>query len=201
MKATVVLIAVAGFSFASLASVQGVRLGTDVPPAVMAGYPMTLIPQDDRQWQDVISAQDGLGGEVRFSHLVNVRRVAEGWATWSHGYTGTIYDNNGFTETTVFFAPGTKAAFLYTEPGPFGVFSMTITGSDGTSTFSLSEGVEGSVGAAGFGFYTSDFADIVSIRINGDTDFGVGEIAVSRVPVPGNTWVVAVCLVLGRCRR
>lgn len=78
------------------------------------------------------------------------------------------------------FATGTQAAYLYAEPNPFGVFNITVTGSDGVSTKSFTEGVEGSSGAKGWGFYGTDGSDVKSVHVISQVSIAIGEFATSE---------------------
>ena len=82
---------------------------------------------------------------------MNHREIGNGWATWSHGYTGDVYYNNGDNNITMTMPAGTGAFYFYAEPDPFETFSITATADDGTITIP----VTGSAGANGFGFWTA----------------------------------------------
>jgi hypothetical protein len=112
-----------------------------------------------------------------------------GWATWSHGYTGDVYDTIGAQDPfslTIGLPSSTRAFSFYVEPTTFATFLFTATAQDGTFCV---QAINGLGGASGFGFFTDGGTLLTSISINGDlTDFAVGEFGISRgVPDGGST--------------
>lgn len=201
MKFASTLFVVASIAASASAGIDGVQLGTSAPPADLVGRPLTPAPFDSRIFSDVTSIPDGLGGNITTSIPVSVRQIGLGWASWSQGYTGNVYYTNGATDITVSFAAGTQAAYLYAEPNPFGVFNITATGSDGVATKSFSQGVEGSAGAAGWGFYGTSGSDVQSVRVTSDVDFAVGEFGTSKVPTPASLALLTLGGLVGSRRR
>lgn len=185
------------------ADIQVERLGMAAPPTVFRGARTTPAPFDSRIFQDVPSLPDGLGGQISFSEPMSCRQVGMGWSgDWSHGYAGNVYFSDGLTDITVTFAPGTKLAYMYLEPNPFGTYDLTLTGSDGATTVSRTEGIE-LWGAVGYLFYTNDFAgQVVSVRVTSDVDFAIGEFGTSRIPAPAALPLLALAgLTAARRRR
>lgn len=204
MKALLAMTAVCGFAALASAGVDGIQLGTGAPPADIIGRAMTPAPADSRIFSDVSSVPSGLpgGGDYSFSSPLSCRQIGLGWATWSHGYAGNVYYTNGSLSTTITMPSGVQAFYAYAEPNPFGVFNMTATASDGGGTKSFTEGVEGSAGAKGWGFYGTAGSDIATVQISGDVDFAVGEFGGSRVPAPATLGLLGLGGMLsGRRRR
>lgn len=195
------LMAAAAASTAS-AQIAVERLGMAAPPATFRGAPTTRAPFDSRIFQDVLSVADGMGGQISFSDPMSCRQIGMGWSgDWSHGYTGNVYFSDGLTDITVTFAPGTKLAYMYLEPNPFGFHDLTLTGSDGATTVSRTESIE-LWSAVGFLFYTHDFAgQVASVRITSDVDFAVGEFGTSRIPAPAALPLLALAGLTAQRRR
>lgn len=190
MKTVIMLIVVSGFAGPASAGIEGFRLGTEAPPADIVGRAMTPAPFDDRTWSLVPSLPDGLGGDITFSEPMLCLQVAHGWRTWSHGYTGNVYRWETGGPIRITFSPGTKAVYLYAEPGPGDLHDITVTASDGESLSSFTDAVHGESGASGWAFYSTGGKDVAWAQIGTDTSFGVGEFATSRVPAPGGPAVV-----------
>ncbi len=77
--------------------------------------------------------------------------------------------------------PDTGAFYFYAEPNPFGVFLITATADDGTTSGPVS--VEGHSGAKYYGFYGTDGSHITSISVTSAVDFAVGEFGIASPPV------------------
>lgn len=176
------------------ADVYGVPLGTAPPPSTVSLYQLFPSPFDPRLHEDVDSAPDAFGGRIRFSRLLSCRQVGDGWATWSHGYVGSVYFTAGATGVTLSYEDTVGAAYLYVEPNPFGEFLISVTGSDGVSSVPLSAQVEGDAGAAGWLFYSDwTFTHLRTITVAGDVDFAVGEFGVAAIPAsPGPPALLAI---------
>ena len=130
--------------------------GTAAPPATLGPYTMTPFADDTRPvFDDVSSVPAPTGGVVGFSPDLNHREIGNGWATWSHGYTGDVYYTNGATSATMTLPAGTKAFYFYAEPNPFAVFEITATTNSGTTSGPIP--VDGAGGATYFGFYTTGY--------------------------------------------
>jgi len=178
-------------------SVQGAiiaqDLGTGAPPATLGGYSMTAFAPDNRPLnQNVNSVPSPLGGSVGFSIPLNHLRIGQGWATWSHGYTGDVYWTLGARAVTLTMPALTGAFYLYAEPNPFALHTITVTADDGTQ---LTVQVQGYAGANGYGFYATGGTTIVSLAVASPTaDFAVGEFGIAAVPEPAS---IAVWSLLG----
>ena len=147
---------------------------------------MTPFADDTRPvFDDVSSVPAPTGGVVGFSPDLNHREIGNGWATWSHGYTGDVYYTNGATSATMTLPAATKAFYFYAEPNPFDVFEITATTNSGTTSGPIP--VDGDGGATYFGFYTTGlFETIATITVESTVDFAIGEfgISASRCPPP-----------------
>ncbi|MCC6679193.1 MAG: hypothetical protein IT436_18865 [Phycisphaerales bacterium] len=178
------------------ADVGVVSLGTGAPPALVpAGqgvdWPIHYAPLDPRPTfadETRVDIDAATGCFITFSSPMSHRRIGAGWATWSHGYTGDVYYSNGLTSITMELHSPEKIDYFgfYGEPNPFGVFAMTATGSDGSSTAMSTQFPDGSSGATGWGFYTSaPGTGLVSVTVSSDVDFALGEFGMHKVPGPG----------------
>jgi hypothetical protein len=119
------------------------------------------------------------GGTVGFSPSLEHLTVGGGWATWSNGYTGDVYWNQGQGDTALSMptGPGTTAFYFYAEPDAFASLDITATAQDGTTT---TVSVNGDGGAQYFGFYGTGGDMIASITVSGaDGDFAVGEFGIA----------------------
>lgn len=202
MKTSLAILACSTLAGPAGATLVGVQFGSSPPhnPG-STGVHLRSPEPDPRLTEDVTSTPDFFGGDITFSSPMNVRQVGLGWATWSHGYTGSVFYSNGVTDVTVTFAPGTKVAQLYVEPYLFGLFEMTVTASDGESSLSYTQAVDGAGGAVGFAFYNREYIrDLVSVRITSTVDFGVGEFATAQVPAPAGAMVLSMAGIAARSR-
>ncbi|MCC6677277.1 MAG: hypothetical protein IT436_09035 [Phycisphaerales bacterium] len=200
MKTSMTLLALAGFASAASAGIGVETYSTAAPPATVHGHPVVPATFDDRLFSDVISVPHlPFVSGIDFSSPVNVRRIGFGWATWSHGYTGNVYYTNGATSITMIPWGWAERAFqFYAEPNPFGVFQMTATGSDGSTSTSSTEDVDGGGGAFGWGFYGVG-PTVRSVTVSADIDFAVGELA--SFPAPASLCLFALAgLAAGRQR-
>lgn len=84
-----------------------------------------------------------------FSNPLNHRQIGNGWATWSHGYTGDVYYEQSNT-VTITLPAGTRAFYLYIEGNNFGTANITATANDGTTSGPIP--VVGASGARYYGF-------------------------------------------------
>jgi hypothetical protein len=139
-------------------------------------------------------------GALTFNQTVRHDIIGTGWGTWSHGYTGSVYDTGSAadpTTLTLTLASPVSAFYFYVESVNFASFSFTATSQDGTA---VTQTVAGDTGAAGFGFYTTGLDLISSISIlSGDADgFAVGEFGSSggSPTVPDGGYTLA-CFSLG----
>jgi len=167
----------------TVAGITGVAGGTDAPAATLGPYDMTPFADDATpEFSPVTSVASPLWGTVDFSIDMSLREVGSGWATWSHGYTGDVYFTQGGTSVALTLPAMTGAFYLYAEPDPFEVWTITATSQDGTV---VSQDVDGLGGAAYYGFYADGGDLITTITIECDEDFAVGEFGIAAVPAPG----------------
>ncbi len=152
--------------------------GTDGPPATLGGYDVIPFMPDPRgTYEDVTWVNAPGGGAIFFDELLSLRRIGDGWATWSHDYAGEVYYNET-TEVTVTLPAGTYAFYLYAEPDPFSPIQFLVRANDGTEA---SETVNGSAGAQFFGFYSCNGSVMLtSVTVSAATDFAIGEFGIAR---------------------
>jgi hypothetical protein len=156
--------------------------GTAAPPPTLGGFDMTPFKADNRaESVDVTDVPAPGGGRsvLHFDHSLSHRKVGSSWGTWSHGYTGDVYESTG-TQLVMTLPENTKAFYFYVEPNDFGQFSVTATASDGTTCGPIL--VVGDSGAQYFGFYTTDGSSLSTIQVNVDSaagGFAVGEFGIA----------------------
>jgi MYXO-CTERM domain-containing protein len=182
---TIAAIAVLAIAGAAQAQISVVDLGTGAPPATVGPYAMIPFGVDNRPiFSDVLDVTPADGaptGPISFDTPMSHRQVGNGWATWSHGYTGDMYYTNGALDVTIAMPAGTAAFYMYAEPDPFDAYNMTVVTDDGNI---LTIPVVGNSGANGFGFWTAG-APIATVTISADVDFAIGEFGIAQVPTPG----------------
>jgi hypothetical protein len=171
---------------ASQAQVSGTNLGTASPPSTLDGYSMSAGSDGRATMSDVTFAGVGGGRTVDFSTTMSLRRIGDGWSTWSHGYAGPVYFTPSDRVTMSFDAGEVGAFIVYVEPNQFGEFSFEITGRDASgSSVAYNADIVGDSGAMGFGFSAPAGGHITSVRvINSDGNaggFAVGEFLSSGV--------------------
>lgn len=175
-------------SAAAQAAITGVTIGTVAPPATLGPYTMTPFGPDARpDYTIVTTVPSPLGGNVTFSIPMDKRTVGSGWATWSHGYTGPVYWDQGMMGVVLSLPPQTGAFYLYAEPNPYALHWINAVAQDGTT---ISQYVDGNAGACGYGFYATGGSSIVSINVwSPSTDLAVGEFGIAAgqpvIPAPG----------------
>jgi hypothetical protein len=159
--------------------------GTGPPPATLGPYTMTAFGPDPQPVNEgpVVTSVNGPTGTVSFSPPLTHSTVGNGWATWSHGYTGDVYWTTGST-ITMTLPEGTRAFYFYAEPNTFDVFEVTATAQDGTTSGPIQ--VQGNSGAKYFGFYATGTPNIESIAVTttDTTGFAVGEFGIATAAPP-----------------
>ncbi len=156
--------------------------GTGAPPAMLGTYTMTPFGADMRAVFDDVSTVPGPTGDLTLSVTANHRMIGDGWATWSHGYAGSVYFVAGDT-VTITLPPNTYAFYLYAESNSFSAHPFTVV-ADGMSSGPVM--VEGNAGATYFGFYSmaGPIASVTVTTESGANGFAVGEFGIaSNVPV------------------
>jgi hypothetical protein len=154
--------------------------GTNAPPGTLGGYAMTQFGLDPQPVCPdsgyIVAGVSDPAGTVTFSQpLQHDRATISCWATWSHGYTGDVYDTLAAadpTQVTLTLPAGTKAFYLYAEPNVFDLFDVTATAQDGTTSGPVQ--VQGNSGARYFGFYGTGDAEIATITITTTDTSGLG---------------------------
>jgi uncharacterized lipoprotein NlpE involved in copper resistance len=159
--------------------------GTNAPPATLGPYTMTAFGRDPQPVNDgTVSGVSDPAGTLSFSPPLNHSTVGNGWATWSHGYTGDVYWTNTGSTITITLPGGTRAFYLYAEPNTLALFNVTATAQDGTTSGPVA--VQGDGGGAYFGFYATGTPNIATITVT-TTDtagLGVGEFGISPAATP-----------------
>lgn len=199
-------VAAFGLAAAANAALTITGLGSAAPgtnPATAGMTPFALFDSAP-VFADVTSVQGPFAGSIGFSSPMSHRNIGFGWATWSHGYTGSVYYSNGATSVTVTMPVGTAGFYLYAEPNPFAVHAMTVSGlGSGGGSASLGQLADGSGGAAGWAISASG-ESLVSVTVSMDdgiTDFAIGEFGITDVPAPGALALLGLAGLAGRRRR
>jgi Bacterial Ig-like domain len=172
---------------AMAASVVDTSPGTAAPPTTLGPYTMTPFAADSRPlFQGVSDVPAPDGGTLQFDRSLDHYRIGNGWATWSHGYTGDVYSNfltaSPARDQVVMTLPeNTKAFYFYAEPNLRScTCNVTATASDGTTSGPIP--VSGESGAQYFGFYTTDGSSLSTIRVDaeaGALGFAIGEFGIA----------------------
>lgn len=166
---------------AGAATVGSVRIvtspGTDTPPERLGASSMTTIGQDPRT--GTVRSVDTPVGAISFNKDVEIYQVPDDWATWSHGYTGSVYvPSNGSEKLKLNMPPKTRAFYFYVEPNDFDLLDVTVTLTD--SKAAVTKPVDGEGGAQYFGIYATGTATIRQIQVESqDTTFAVGEFGIA----------------------
>lgn len=164
--------------------------GTGPPPATLGPYAMVPFGADPQPLMtNVVAVAAPGGGAVGLSPASSHRRVGNGWATWSHGYTGDVYWTNGATTLSMTLPAGTRAFAFYAEPNARSVFQITATTDSGATSGPVN--VNGNAGARYFGFYATGGDALASIVVASSSDFGVGEFAIATNQDPDCSAVAA----------
>jgi hypothetical protein len=152
--------------------------GTGAPPPDLGPYTMTPFGPDPQPTGTTVTGVTDPAGTITFSQPLTHSTVGNGWATWSHGYTGDVYHNSDGSAITITLPDDTKAFYLYAEPNQFNVFDVQATAQDGTTSGPVP--VQGNSGARYFGFYGTGDAEIATITVTttDTTGLGVGEFGI-----------------------
>jgi hypothetical protein len=168
---------------------------TSAPPGTLGGYTMTAFGTDSQPvcpavGHTVTGVTDPAGTIGFSSALSHDQATISCWATWSHGYTGDVYDdsitNTGAAsvpaQITITLPAGTNAFYLYAEPNVQSPFTITATAQNGTTSDPVT--VNGAGGAQYFGFYGTGGVKVASITVtSSDTSgFAVGEFGINTSP-------------------
>lgn len=159
-------------------------LGTLAPPATIGGHVMTPFgPTGIPDGTGITSWDSPLGGSLVFDQIVDKVSIGNGWATWSHGYTGEVARTNSTESLFITLPPKTKAFYLYVEPNQFATYDITVTAEDGSF---IQTQVAGEGGAYGFGAFDLEGGLITSLAISGPGTggLGVGEFGIASIPLP-----------------
>jgi len=177
-----------------------------VPAGSSAGQPIIYAPADPRPlFTDVTDVDVAPGLRVAFDIPVNHRRVAMGWVSWCHGFTGDVYWTNGATSLTMtpVLAGGADYFGFTALPNPFGVFNMTATGFDQfAASAALVQAADSSIPEVpGWAFYTTGASIVNSVTLSCDVDFAVAQFGLHQAPAPGPTALLALAALTSARRR
>lgn len=198
-----------GVMSAARGQIQVQNLGTAAPPGSLGGYGMTAFGTDPTaEGSSILTLASPLGGLLTFGSPVRHDIVGSDWATWSHSYSGDVYDSGAGVNSVTLGLPGSTLGFyFYAEPNDFGaLWDITATAQSGT-TLTINN-VDANGGAVGFGFYgTSSLDYITSITVTTtDAEFAVGEFGIysgspgpSSVPEGGSSLLYAILGLVGCC--
>jgi hypothetical protein len=164
--------------------------GYNAAPSTLGGYNMTAFGQSvgPANTSNVTTVTD-LGVTVGFDKPLWQAAVGNGWATWSHGYTGSVWHtafglNPADRDAVALYLPaGTKAFYLYAMPnGAAGIFNMTYTTLQAPDGGFVTQAVDISSGAHYFGAYVTDSSTLTHIVLTsptGSNGFAIGEFGIS----------------------
>jgi hypothetical protein len=164
--------------------------GVEAPPTTVGGYTMTEFGADSNPLgASVGTIASPLGGSIALSDSsggLAHEKIGDGWATWSNGYTGDVYWNQGAGNVTINMTPSVGAFDLYAEPDAFSpTETITVTGSDGSSLTLTATSVSGDGGAVEFQFYgVGTTISSITVSDPSSNDFAIGEFGISAAPTP-----------------
>ena len=168
--------------------------GTAAPPDTLGGYSMVPFSADPTAEGTMITsltppAGAAVTGDLTFSAAVEHDMVGSWWSTWSHGYTGDAYYNDGY-KLNLSLPDGTLAFYLYIEPNLKADFEFDVTTESAVAT---SITINGNAGAKYVGVYSDDPMDSVTFvfvkNAAEDADgFAVGEFGINGVVPEPTTW-------------
>jgi len=159
--------------------------------------PLEVLVSDAELFEFIPSIPSSLG-DVVLDPLHQVRAIGDGWGTWSHGYTGQVFESSNMPDGVYTMPPGVGAFDAYVEPGPFQWMPFVMTGYASDDTWAMiEEEIHGDHGASHFGFYTTDGATLVRVEVHllAMTHFAIGELRLAAVSCHGDVngdWVVDV---------
>jgi hypothetical protein len=166
--------------------------GTSAPPPTLGPYTMTPFGPDSQpvcpDEGAIVTGVTDPAGTIGFTPaLQHDRATGPCWQTWSHGYTGDVYDSLDAvdpTRVTITLPAGTRAFYFYAEPNVFDVFDVQATAQDGTTSGPIQ--VQGFAGAQYFGFYSTGTLNLASITVTttDTTGFAVGEFGIATAAPP-----------------
>jgi hypothetical protein len=153
--------------------------GTGAPPSTLGPYTMAAFGADSRPELESVSSVTDPAGTIGFSPALTHRTVPSSWATWSHGYTGDVYNTETESSVTMTLPAGTKAFAFYAEPNTFDSFTVEAIAQDGTSSEPID--IQGNSGARYFGFYGTGSQTVASVKITASdpAGFAVGEFQIA----------------------
>jgi len=160
-------------------------VNTKAPPTKLGPYTMVVLPSDGTAVGTSETSIGAPGGKsIKFSVTVTHEDIGNGWATWSNGYTGSVYFDQG-RFLTITLPPGTKAFYLYAEPNRFKTYGFKVKAKGGPG--SKGEKIFGNSGARFFGFYATGKKTLTAIIVNGgphivtgsSKGFAVGEFGIA----------------------
>jgi hypothetical protein len=164
--------------------------GTGARPSTLGGFAMTAFGADSQSLGTLVPGVSDPAGSITFSPSLQHDQIGNGWATWSNGYAGDVYDTcttqpgpscaaTDPSQATMTLPIGTPAFYFYAEPNDLAMLTITATSDDGTTSGPIS--VTGNGGAQCFGFYGVGGATISSITVttSDSLGFAVGEFGIA----------------------
>ena len=163
--------------------------GTAGPPSTLGPYTMTAFgPDSQPSCPATVTGVTDPAGTIGFSEaLQHDQATGPCWATWSHGYTGDVYDTISAVDpnqVTITLPSGTNAFYFYAEPNVYNLFNVQATAQNGTTSGSIQ--VQGNSGAKYFGFYGTGGTTLATITVTTDPaagGFAVGEFGIQVAPI------------------
>jgi len=154
------------------------------------GFNMVTVSDSPAPELSSVSALSSPFGDLTFSSDAQELVVGSYWKTWSNGYNGEVYYNEGNTSFQITLPDDIVAFDLYLQPEQFNMFDIELTGMNGaTTTASLSQSIAGNGGAQYFGFYATNGDTLKTITITDKSGgaangFAVAQLRVAHVPEP-----------------